>query len=87
MTITRLITKVNICNNKITVGEDEIEEESLDEEVWLIDLIWQALGVYSSNEFGMFEYKVKKCILKRNHNWIKCAFCHLGENTQRRDPR
>ena len=84
MKITRLITKVNIYNNNIMVGEDEIEEKSLDEEVWVIDSIWQALDVYSSDEFGLFEYKVKKCILGRNHDWTKCAFSHSWEKAQRR---
>lgn len=59
------------------VGEEEEEEEA-----------WRATAdMYSSDEFRMFEFKVRRCMRGRSHDWTECPFAHPGEKARRRDPR
>ncbi|KAL9295155.1 Zinc finger CCCH domain-containing protein 47 [Arabidopsis thaliana] len=44
-------------------------------------------GVYGSDEFRMYSFKVKPCSRAYSHDWTECAFVHPGENARRRDPR
>lgn len=44
-------------------------------------------GVYSSDEFRMFSFKVRPCSRAYSHDWTECPFVHPGENARRRDPR
>ncbi|GLJ12482.1 hypothetical protein SUGI_0191870 [Cryptomeria japonica] len=55
-----------------------------EEEVSLV-----ALGVeaYSCDEFRMYEFKVRRCMRGRSHDWTECPFAHPGEKARRRDPR
>ncbi|KAG6489275.1 zinc finger CCCH domain-containing protein 2-like [Zingiber officinale] len=45
-----------------------------------------ALDVYSSDEFRMYEFKVRRCARGRSHDWTECPFAHPGEKARRRDP-
>ncbi|XP_057523096.1 zinc finger CCCH domain-containing protein 2-like [Amaranthus tricolor] len=42
---------------------------------------------YSSDEFRMYEFKIRKCTRSRSHDWTDCPFSHPGEKARRRDPR
>ncbi|KAJ4980797.1 hypothetical protein NE237_031634 [Protea cynaroides] len=42
---------------------------------------------YSSDEFLMYEFKVRRCMRSRSHDWTECPFSHPGEKARRRDPR
>ncbi|KAF5732578.1 zinc finger family protein [Tripterygium wilfordii] len=42
---------------------------------------------YSSDQFRMFEFKVRRCTRSRSHDWTDCPFAHPGEKARRRDPR
>ncbi|CAO2813133.1 unnamed protein product [Amaranthus hypochondriacus] len=42
---------------------------------------------YSSDDFRMYEFKVRKCTRSRSHDWTDCPFSHPGEKARRRDPR
>ncbi|XP_019193040.1 PREDICTED: zinc finger CCCH domain-containing protein 2-like [Ipomoea nil] len=42
---------------------------------------------YSSDNFRMFEFKVRRCTRSRSHDWTDCPFAHPGEKARRRDPR
>ncbi|CAJ1978902.1 unnamed protein product [Sphenostylis stenocarpa] len=42
---------------------------------------------YASDEFRMFEFKVRRCTRSRSHDWTDCPFAHPGEKARRRDPR
>lgn len=42
---------------------------------------------YSSDQFRMYEFKVRKCTRSRSHDWTDCPFAHPGEKARRRDPR
>ncbi|KAL7086957.1 hypothetical protein ACP275_13G035500 [Erythranthe tilingii] len=42
---------------------------------------------YSSDQFRIYEFKVRKCNRSRSHDWTDCPFAHPGEKARRRDPR
>ncbi|XP_073029816.1 zinc finger CCCH domain-containing protein 61-like [Primulina eburnea] len=42
---------------------------------------------YSSDQFRIYEFKVRKCTRSRSHDWTDCPFAHPGEKARRRDPR
>ncbi|KAJ4906716.1 Zinc finger CCCH domain-containing protein 29 [Raphanus sativus] len=42
-------------------------------------------GVYVTDEFRMFSFKVKPCSRAYSHDWTECPFVHPGENARRRD--
>ncbi|OWM75722.1 zinc finger CCCH domain-containing protein 20 [Punica granatum] len=43
--------------------------------------------IYTSDEFRMYAYKIKRCPRTRSHDWTECPYAHRGEKAQRRDPR
>uniref|UniRef100_A0A2K2BU77 AtC3H23-like CCCH zinc finger domain-containing protein n=1 Tax=Populus trichocarpa TaxID=3694 RepID=A0A2K2BU77_POPTR len=43
--------------------------------------------IYSTDEFRMYAYKIKKCTRTRSHDWTECPYAHRGEKATRRDPR
>ncbi|KAA0061507.1 zinc finger CCCH domain-containing protein 20-like [Cucumis melo var. makuwa] len=45
------------------------------------------VDAYSSDQFRMYEFKIKKCTRGRSHDWTECPFAHPGEKARRRDPR
>ncbi|XP_065871779.1 zinc finger CCCH domain-containing protein 29-like [Euphorbia lathyris] len=44
-------------------------------------------GIYGTDEFRMFCFKVKPCSRAYSHDWTECPFVHPGENARRRDPK
>ncbi|MCO5581990.1 hypothetical protein L7F22_035879 [Adiantum nelumboides] len=44
-------------------------------------------GIYSTDEFRMYSFKVRPCSRAYSHDWTECPFAHPGENARRRDPR
>lgn len=42
---------------------------------------------FSSDDFRMYEFKVKRCPRIKAHDWTECPFAHPGEKARRRDPR
>lgn len=44
-------------------------------------------GLYGTDEFRMYSFKVKPCSRAYSHDWTECPFVHPGENARRRDPR
>lgn len=44
-------------------------------------------GIYSTDEFRMYTFKIKPCSRAYSHDWTECPFVHPGENARRRDPR
>jgi Ankyrin repeats (3 copies) len=43
-------------------------------------------GIYSTDEFRMYAFKIKPCSRAYSHDWTECPFVHPGENARRRDP-
>jgi len=44
-------------------------------------------AAWASDEFQMYEFKVRRCTRTRAHDWTECPFTHPGEKARRRDPR
>ncbi|EPS69392.1 hypothetical protein M569_05374, partial [Genlisea aurea] len=44
-------------------------------------------GIYVTDEFRMYSFKVKPCCRAYSHDWTECPFVHPGENARRRDLR
>ncbi|KAJ4729770.1 Zinc finger CCCH domain-containing protein [Melia azedarach] len=42
---------------------------------------------YASDDFRMYEFKIRRCTRSRSHDWTDCPFAHPGEKARRRDPR
>lgn len=45
------------------------------------------VGAYSSDNFRMYDFKVRRCARGRSHDWTECPYAHPGEKARRRDPR
>ncbi|KAJ8543602.1 hypothetical protein K7X08_006125 [Anisodus acutangulus] len=43
-------------------------------------------GIYGTDDFRMYIFKVKSCSRAYSHDWTECPFVHPGENARRRDP-
>ncbi|XP_074568946.1 zinc finger CCCH domain-containing protein 10-like [Curcuma longa] len=48
---------------------------------------FSAADVFGSDDFRMYEFKVRRCPGRRSHDWTKCPYAHPGEKARRRDPR
>ncbi|EOA27600.1 hypothetical protein CARUB_v10023740mg [Capsella rubella] len=40
-----------------------------------------------TDEFRMYEFKIRRCSRGRSHDWTECPYAHPGEKARRRDPR
>lgn len=67
--------------------EEEGKAEEKKEYVMEVPLPDINTGVYGSDEFRMYNFKVKPCSRAYSHDWTECPFVHPGENARRRDPR
>ena len=43
--------------------------------------------MFSTDEFRVWEMKIRSCPKSRPHDWTMCPFAHPGEKAKRRDPR
>lgn len=78
-------------------GEEELEKskipqlskEGVEKKEYPIDVPLPDInnGVYGSDEFRMYAFKVKPCSRAYSHDWTECPFVHPGENARRRDPK
>ena len=64
--------------SKDQYGPDHDEEEEEDS---------MPVDAYSCDEFRMYEFKVRRCVRGRSHDWTECPYAHPGEKARRRDPR
>ncbi|XP_050209691.1 zinc finger CCCH domain-containing protein 29-like [Mercurialis annua] len=65
-------------------GKDGVEKKEYPIDVALPDI---NNGVYGTDEFRMYCFKVKPCSRAYSHDWTECPFVHPGENARRRDPK
>ncbi|KAI3705639.1 hypothetical protein L1987_75878 [Smallanthus sonchifolius] len=70
-------------------GSDEEEEIVSVKKEYPVDVSMPDInnGVYGSDEFRMYTFKVKPCSRAYTHDWTECPFVHPGENARRRDLR
>ncbi|CAL5202520.1 unnamed protein product [Lathyrus oleraceus] len=68
--------------------QDDIGTPQIEKKNYPIDLPLPDInnGIYSTDEFRMFIFKVKPCSRAYSHDWTECPFVHPGENARRRDP-
>ncbi|KAK9027071.1 hypothetical protein V6N11_066918 [Hibiscus sabdariffa] len=45
------------------------------------------VDAFSCDHFPMYEFKVRRCLRARSHDWTDCPYAHPGEKARRRDPR
>ncbi|XP_030448706.1 zinc finger CCCH domain-containing protein 20-like [Syzygium oleosum] len=45
------------------------------------------VDLYTSDQFRMYEFKVRRCTRGKSHDWTECPYAHPGEKARRRDPR
>ncbi|KAI3907815.1 hypothetical protein MKW98_027127 [Papaver atlanticum] len=64
-------------------------KEGSDKKEYPVDLTLPDIknGIYGTDEFRMYTFKVKPCSRAYSHDWTECPFVHPGENARRRDPR
>ncbi|XP_058749151.1 zinc finger CCCH domain-containing protein 66-like [Vicia villosa] len=65
------------------IGAPRIEKKDYPIDLSLPDI---NNGIYSTDEFRMYIFKVKTCSRAYSHDWTECPFVHPGENARRRDP-
>ncbi|XP_061347181.1 zinc finger CCCH domain-containing protein 66-like isoform X2 [Gastrolobium bilobum] len=70
--------------NTPRVSKDGTEKKDYPVDLSLPDI---KNGIYSTDEFRMYTFKVKPCSRAYSHDWTECPFVHPGENARRRDPR
>ncbi|KAG1371567.1 zinc finger CCCH domain-containing protein 33 [Cocos nucifera] len=70
-------------------GAKETETKSSEKKEYPPDLTLPDIknGIYSTDEFRMYTFKIKPCSRAYSHDWTECPFVHPGENARRRDPR
>ncbi|XP_047328380.1 zinc finger CCCH domain-containing protein 20-like [Impatiens glandulifera] len=67
-------------------GNGDIILKNQNEDQNGIDEFDISIDEFSTDRFRMYEYKVKKCVRGRSHDWTDCPFAHPGEKARRRDP-
>ncbi|CAA2984560.1 zinc finger CCCH domain-containing 29-like [Olea europaea subsp. europaea] len=70
-------------------GDDEDISPTAERKEYPIDISLPDInnGLYGTDEFRMYSFKVKPCSRAYSHDWTECPFVHPGENARRRDPR
>nr|XP_027104317.1 zinc finger CCCH domain-containing protein 29-like [Coffea arabica]XP_027110784.1 zinc finger CCCH domain-containing protein 29-like [Coffea arabica] len=83
-----------IASEAVDVGEEQgnaraQSKEGVEKKEYPIDVSLPDIniGIYGSDEFRMYSFKVKPCSRAYSHDWTECPFVHPGENARRRDPR
>ncbi|CAI9100498.1 OLC1v1037614C1 [Oldenlandia corymbosa var. corymbosa] len=74
----------NVKTNLTDLLLEDFDPENEDAFAKDLDL---PVDAYSCDQFRMFEFKVRKCMRGRSHDWTECPYAHPGEKARRRDPR
>lgn len=84
VSITTTAMMMMIPKVQIPVLLDGGEEDCIDDD-------WRGsasiIDAYSCDEFRMYEFKIRRCVRGRSHDWTECPYAHPGEKARRRDPR
>ncbi|KAK8476999.1 hypothetical protein V6N11_055675 [Hibiscus sabdariffa] len=67
----------------------QVSKDGTEKKEYPVDLTLPDIknGIYGTDEFRMYTFKVKPCSRAYSHDWTECPFVHPGENARRRDPR
>ncbi|KAL5052860.1 hypothetical protein RYX36_033542 [Vicia faba] len=73
--------KLSVANSKELLGSEKKE--------YPIDISLPDInnGVFGTDEFRFYSFKVKTCSRGYSHDWTHCPFVHPGENARRRDTK
>ncbi|KAJ6691936.1 ZINC FINGER CCCH DOMAIN-CONTAINING PROTEIN 66 [Salix purpurea] len=71
------------------ISTPRVSKDGSEKKEYPIDLTLPDIknGIYGTDEFRMYTFKVKPCSRAYSHDWTECPFVHPGENARRRDPR
>ncbi|KAF5453683.1 hypothetical protein F2P56_028569 [Juglans regia] len=71
------------------IATPQLSKEGTEKKEYPIDVSLPDInnGIYGTDEFRMYTFKVKPCSRAYSHDWTECPFVHPGENARRRDPR
>ncbi|KAG5253822.1 zinc finger CCCH domain-containing protein [Salix suchowensis] len=71
------------------ISTPRVSKDGSEKKEYPIDLTLPDIknGMYGTDEFRMYAFKVKPCSRAYSHDWTECPFVHPGENARRRDPR
>ncbi|XP_027355694.1 zinc finger CCCH domain-containing protein 20-like [Abrus precatorius] len=47
----------------------------------------EVFDLFSTDQFRMYQFKVRECPRGRSHDWTECPYAHPAEKARRRDPR
>lgn len=85
--IPKFIPKARSLKNLL--GTEETKREKEKEKEYPTDATLPDIknGMYGTDDFRMYAFKVKPCSRAYSHDWTECPFAHPGENARRRDPR
>lgn len=78
------VTELEISSPKFLSDGNGLEKKEYPIDPSLPDI---KNGIYGTDEFRMYTFKVKPCSRAYSHDWTECPFVHPGENARRRDPR
>ncbi|KAF6141953.1 hypothetical protein GIB67_037921 [Kingdonia uniflora] len=62
-------------------------QHSLQHHYFIDEDVEEETDPYETAEFRMYEFKIRRCMRSRSHDWTDCPFAHPGEKARRRDPR
>ncbi|KAJ6718060.1 ZINC FINGER CCCH DOMAIN-CONTAINING PROTEIN 29 [Salix purpurea] len=67
----------------------QVAKEGIEKKEYPLDVTLPDIndGIYGTDEFRMYSFKVKPCSRAYSHDWTECPFVHPGENARRRDPK
>lgn len=73
-------------------GDEEVDQQRVatpEKKEYPIDVSLPDInnGIYGTDDFRMYSFKIKPCSRAYSHDWTECPFVHPGENARRRDPR
>ncbi|KAL5580733.1 hypothetical protein UlMin_013175 [Ulmus minor] len=77
------------AQEQLEVSTPRVSKEGVERKEYPVDLSLPDIknGIYSTDEFRMYTFKIKPCSRAYSHDWTECPFVHPGENARRRDPR
>ncbi|KAG6531045.1 zinc finger CCCH domain-containing protein 33-like [Zingiber officinale] len=83
-----VILKAPCCPSVASPNKEETAKQGEKKE-YPLDLTLPDIktGIYGTDEFRMYTFKIKPCSRAYSHDWTECPFVHPGENARRRDPR
>ncbi|PON62965.1 Transmembrane protein [Parasponia andersonii] len=74
---------------RLEISTPRVSKDGLEKKEYPVDLSLPDIknGIYSTDDFRMYTFKIKPCSRAYSHDWTECPFVHPGENARRRDPR